>query len=279
MKSKTHKEEDIDIREYLGVVFKRKKIIVGIVILSLLISVLISYMTPKIYEAKASLLVTPANIEIELSPVMKMAMNITDGGTEGAYITSRPVVSLAIHQVLARSSIVLSRVAKRLKMVQPTHGEIKLPSLAHMLSIKRGNAPGVLLMFAENPDARFATEMINIWATEYMRFHQEIVSGKDIDVSDLITSDEITDSSQAASEQQARINHESAYTIAQQIVKRRAMKVAQLGDVTLISPAIEPVSPLQANRRETIVLGGIIGFVLAIFIAFLWEYMHKSKVQ
>lgn len=62
-------EEEINLRKYIDVLFRQWKVIVSITLMAVIVSALISFLSPSIYEAKAAVLITTAKSEIILVPL------------------------------------------------------------------------------------------------------------------------------------------------------------------------------------------------------------------
>jgi uncharacterized protein involved in exopolysaccharide biosynthesis len=50
MDEKEYVEQEINLREYISIVVKRKKIVLGILLMSIIIATIVTFLTPKIYE-------------------------------------------------------------------------------------------------------------------------------------------------------------------------------------------------------------------------------------
>lgn len=65
--------------------------------------------------------------------------------------------------------------------------------------------------------------------------------------------------------------------LSQKIEEARIVKAAQLGEVKIISPAIESRYPIGSKKRQNVAIAGVVGLMLGIFIAFFQEFWQKSK--
>ena len=61
-------EQEIDLRDYINVLLKRKKLIIGITLVAIIIAGILSYFVfPKVYEASGSLLVNPSQASVTIT--------------------------------------------------------------------------------------------------------------------------------------------------------------------------------------------------------------------
>lgn len=58
----------------------------------------------------------------------------------------------------------------------------------------------------------------------------------------------------------------------------RITKSSAIGDasIMIVSPAVEPLSPISPNKQLNIVISGLLGFMLGVFVAFFREYWITS---
>ena len=59
--------------------------------------------------------------------------------------------------------------------------------------------------------------------------------------------------------------------------ENRLVKVAQFGDVQVVSPAITPRSPEGQGKTKIVVLAGILSLMLGMFLAFFMEFWQEGK--
>jgi uncharacterized protein involved in exopolysaccharide biosynthesis len=61
-------EDEIDLREYLHVLIRHWKLIVSITLIAVIAAVLVGFLAPPTYEAKASVLITETRAQIVFEP-------------------------------------------------------------------------------------------------------------------------------------------------------------------------------------------------------------------
>lgn len=171
------RSDEIDLREYINVIIKRKRMILGIFLISLVITAIFSLMQPKIYEAFALIMITPSRLQNTLSPT-QISLEAEKNIDTGTYIGQRPTISLPTHVELLKSSAVLERVIYRLKLIDEQGKYLTSVSLLGKLTIKETKETNILRLAAEDRKPAMAKEMANVWAQEYIAYSQELISGE-----------------------------------------------------------------------------------------------------
>ncbi len=67
--------------------------------------------------------------------------------------------------------------------------------------------------------------------------------------------------------------------LSSKIEEARIIKAAQLGEVKLVSPAIEPAHPVKPKRIRIVATAGIISLFMGVFIAFWLEFWEKGTAK
>ena len=174
MPNQDYSEDEIDLRDCINVIVRKKKLILAVFFISVIIAILISLVMPKVYRATASIMITPSKMQAILSPQQYPfdSLNITKTTSTGAYITSKPAIPLSGHIILLKSNVVLERMINRLKLTDLTPGQ-----LSKRLEVKEAKDTGVLQLEAEDNDSGRAKEIANAWAQEYIGYSQELILG------------------------------------------------------------------------------------------------------
>jgi len=74
----------------------------------------------------------------------------------------------------------------------------------------------------------------------------------------------------------AQVDEKLYVMLQEKYQESRITEVGQLGNVTIIDRAVEPVSPVKPKKKMNLMLGAIIGLMLGVGIAFVMEYMDTS---
>jgi len=61
------------------------------------------------------------------------------------------------------------------------------------------------------------------------------------------------------------------------IEQARIAKAAQLGEVKLVSSALEPKYPIGPKKRQNVAISGVVSLIFGTFLAFFMEFWQSSK--
>ena len=67
--------------------------------------------------------------------------------------------------------------------------------------------------------------------------------------------------------------------LAIRLEEARIAKAMELGEVRIISPAIEPESPIRPKKKLNVAISGVLGLMFGVFIAFSREFLEKNKTK
>jgi len=126
-------EDEIDLRSYIEVVVKRRKLIIGIFLAAVVLAAIVSLILPKIYQASASIMILPSKIQSALSPT-RISLDTEETG-QGEYIAQKPTISILTHKTLLRSNAVLQLVMNRLKSESKWDEDSTLEELYEKLEV------------------------------------------------------------------------------------------------------------------------------------------------
>lgn len=168
--------DEIDLREYIQVLVKRKKLIIGIFLVAVISAAIASLLLPKVYEASASIMVTPSKIQSVLSP----ARLFLDPGEErqGEYVVAKPTISIPTHRTLLKSTAVLQSVMTSLKSAGKIDEDLAFEEFSERLEVESTEETNVLSLSVKDREPNRAREAANIWAEEYVKYSLELIGGE-----------------------------------------------------------------------------------------------------
>jgi len=159
-------EEVIDLRAYLRVIGKwRRVIIAGTVVAVLTAGILSFFVLPPVYEAKALLLVTQATDKQQM-------VRPAGEGVEGIIepLTRIPVLTMNTYLGQVKSEVLLRRVIEKLKL-DPL---IYTPgSLAQTIKATVQKDSNLIEITVRNGDQKLAAAIANALSKEYLQFLSE----------------------------------------------------------------------------------------------------------
>ena len=103
-------EQEVDLRDYINVLLKRKKLIIGITLVAIIVAGILSYfILPPVYEASGSLLVNPKGATV----------NITSSEDLLSPLSYLPQISVATYKEIVKSKDIEKKVFDELNLSSP----------------------------------------------------------------------------------------------------------------------------------------------------------------
>jgi capsular polysaccharide biosynthesis protein len=153
-------EEEIDLREYINVLLKRKGIIILIFLIAVITAALVSYFYLKpVYEASTILMISKPKYQVELEP--KIQTQFT------------PEISLATYESLIKDREIEEEVIKKLNLDQPPY-ELSPDSLQGMITIESLKDTNLIKMNLQTGDPKLAKDIANVWAELFVEKNKNL---------------------------------------------------------------------------------------------------------
>lgn len=153
-------EEEIDLREYINVLLKRKGIIILIFLIAVITAALVSYFYLKpVYEASTILMISKPKYQVELEP--KIQTQIT------------PEISLATYESLIKDREIEEEVIKRLNLDQPPY-ELTPDNLQGMITIESLKNTNLIKMSLQSGNSKLTKDIANVWAALFVEKNKEL---------------------------------------------------------------------------------------------------------
>lgn len=170
-------EDEINLRDYIKVLIKRKKIILVIFFICVITAAIMSLRIPRVYQAVASVMIMPSRVQTALSPT-QISLDAKKETRTGEYFSQRPSISLSTHKALLKSNVVLEEVIDKLKLTDKSGKALAAGSLSGKLNIEETKETNILQLEAEDNKPKIAKELANTWAQEYIKYSQRLISGE-----------------------------------------------------------------------------------------------------
>jgi len=153
-------EEEIDLREYINVLLKRKGIIILIFLIAVITAALVSYFYLKpVYEASTILMISKPKYQVELEP--KIQTQFT------------PEVSLATYESLIKDREIEEEVIKKLNLDQPPN-ELTPGNLQGMITIESLKNTNLIKMNLQAGEPKLAKDIANVWAALFVEKNKDL---------------------------------------------------------------------------------------------------------
>jgi uncharacterized protein involved in exopolysaccharide biosynthesis len=153
-------EEEIDIREYINVLIKRKGVIILIFLIAVITAALVSYFYLKpVYEASTILMISKPKYQVELEP--KIQTQIV------------PEISLATYESLIKDREIEEEVIKKLNLDQLPY-ELSSDDLQEMITIEALKNTNLIKMNLQASNPKLAKDVVNTWAALFVEKNKEL---------------------------------------------------------------------------------------------------------
>ncbi len=141
-------EEEVELRDYINVLLKWKKLIIGITILAMLAAGVMSYFVIKpVYQASGALLINPRNAKV----------NITTPEQLLNPLTFLPEISVATYQEIVKSKDLAKEVLNELNLP-----DMNVNDLNRMITIENPNGTTMIRVLVDSSDPVLATKIVNV---------------------------------------------------------------------------------------------------------------------
>ena len=156
-------EDEVDLRRYIGVLFRHWKLIVSITAIAVIVAVLFSFLaTTRTYEAKAAVLITSTRAQVVFEPNYKTLVPTEDADFKKAIVA------------LVKSSSVAGDVIDQLgDKLEP--GERNVTTIQGMVTTSTNG--DLIQISVKSADAEKAAAIANAWAKSYESYINGLYSG------------------------------------------------------------------------------------------------------
>lgn len=169
-------EDEINLRDYIEVVVKRRKLIIGIFLVAVIVAAINSLLLPKVYQASASIMLMPSTVRVAVSP----SRHLLDPETTkiGGYIESKLTISIPTHKTLLKCDAVLERVMNKLKSESRLDEDLTLEELSRKSEVEDTKETNILQLAVKDKDPSLAKDIVNLWADEYAQYSLGLITGE-----------------------------------------------------------------------------------------------------
>ncbi len=173
-------EVEIDLREYINAVIKRRRIVLAVFLGATIITAISSFLMPRGYQATAMIMITPSRLQTTLSPT-DVGLDVGIKAIDDKYSNRKSAISIPTHKLLLNTNVVLERVIDKLDLTNPSGRKMSLANLSKNLNIRESmdtKETNILQLETENKNPDLAKDIANTWAQEYIQYNQELISGE-----------------------------------------------------------------------------------------------------
>ncbi|MCK5534916.1 hypothetical protein KAI68_07340 [bacterium] len=267
-------EEEIDLKDYLNMIKKRWKIILGVFLSSVIVSVIISFSLPKVYEARG---------------MLRM------GKVREEYLeTGNTVIKIF------QTNSILEKVVKKLnlpvteKEIEGIRGKIIISGSEDILEVKgRGKTPSIALELVDSAGKvilerhqRFFDKRKEILKEYNAGVENQLVEmEKDIkNIRDKIKRNEQTDSQAKAYIVQGYVesleNSLDRYNELKEQFYEKNLEESYAAEPTrIIVVPLKNDKPILPRKKINVLLAAFIGLIVGLGVAAFVDYLERSNTQ
>ena len=276
-------EEEIDLREYINVLLKRKGIIIIIFLIAIITAAIVNYFVlTSVYQSSVSFQV---NIELTKQPYYYPSTS-----------TNHYISDILI---LLTSDSILRKAAERANI---SYDFTDIKEKVETDNIKDTN---IVTLTVEDENPKLSKDLANSIVEVFIEKNQPIYDEKRKiaeenlkvyeeqlkDIEKNIVEIEKTKQKVASSTGISDVEkHFQTSLLLNSLVTERnthnflISKIRSLKEelmnyqgFKIIDPAIEPAAPIKPNKKLNILIAGVLGLFVGIFVAFFFEFWQKGK--
>jgi capsular polysaccharide biosynthesis protein len=286
-------EEEIDLREYINVLLKRKGIIILIFLIAVITAAIISYFAlPPIYRSSTVF----SMAQIDGQPVI----NITDTVFSVAQVDGQPIIDITEALEIIKSNVVLDEVIKRMGLVEETAKQ--LSSQITTENLKGTNFIEVSVVASSAEKAKSLVEnIVQVFIKQNQAEYQEQVKliedrlkvleeqiaefGKNIQEIEkakkkIAATEELSEGErqfQTSLLLSSSVTERELYNTLSDQANSLKASLKNCEDFKIINYAQLPTAPIKPRKELNIVIAGVLGLFVGIFAAFFLEFWQKGK--
>lgn len=161
-------DEEVDLRDYIEVLIKRRKFIIGITLLVVIITAIFSYfILPPVYEATGSLLVKPEEANVQFTSPEQLLSPLT-------YL---PQISLATYQEIIKSKYIEKKVFEELNLSSPPYN-LTIDDFDEMVTVENPKDSTLIKVSAKYRDPDVTQKIADTILTESLNYINSLNSSQ-----------------------------------------------------------------------------------------------------
>ena len=268
-------EQEIDLRDYINVIIKHKKIILAVFFISVITTAVISSFMPKVYEATAV---------------------IQNGNIKGPLIAKAEVEEIIksqdlLLQVIKNAEVDIGNITSLRKAIEVEN--IK-ETVFFRLIVKYKGADVPIKICQAIIDSYFAfakpiyQKRINLLDNQIEELDNQLKDVKNDmqSLQKIISSFSLPEESkEATSEIRLIFLREALSNYGNRLLsltsERNKLNLVRINakEFKVIDAPLRQKSPIRPKKRQNVIISGIVSLMFGIFLAFFMEYWDKSSKQ
>jgi len=280
-------EEEIDLREYINVLLKRKGIIILIFLIAVITAALVSYFAlSPVYQSSTVFSIALIDNRPPTTIVAQIENNV-------------PIIKISESLEVINSNLILDEVIKRSDLnitSDQLKTRIEVENLKNTNFIKvsvKADSPekakelaeNIVKVFIEKNQNKY-TEKTKIIEERIKILEQEIVvsekSIREIEnaMKKVSASKDLSEAEryfQTSSLLNLSSNEKNLYNNSIYQINTLQERLNNCEDFKIINYAHLPTAPIKPNKKLNILIAGVLGLFVGVFVAFFMEFWQKGK--
>jgi len=265
-------EDEIDLREYVNVIIKRKKLILSIFLAAVVIAAIVSLMMPKIYEITST---------IQLGNVNEVLIKNEDAK---AIMLNQNSLSSIINDLNLKIKIESLQKDIKIGDVSGTNLlkiKITYPGIDTVLKINNAIVNPFIAQGQNIYQERLAivNERLNELDGEIKNAEGDISRTQAL-ISGLPNANNISQSDVSLRIillQNTLPNYESNLTALRNQRNGLKFTLADAKDFKIFDAPIKPKYPIGPKKKQNVLIAGMLSLMFGVFLAFVLEFLQKGK--
>ncbi|OQB14686.1 MAG: LPS O-antigen length regulator [Candidatus Omnitrophica bacterium ADurb.Bin205] len=265
-------EDEIDLREYIKVIIKRKKLILGIFIFAILASVIYSLLLPKIYETTSIIqlgsISEPLINKEEAQQIILNHSNLQSAIKElGLDIQSESLKKSIKFNVIQGTNLLSIKItSSNIDAALRLHDVIIKPLIAQgqEMYLKRVSLINARLKELNGEISSLEEDISRVQSLITGMPKINNISQQDISVRIILLQNSLS-------------NYESNLNALRNQRGELELSLANAREFKVFSQPFRPENPIAPKKTQIIILAGLAGLMLGVFLAFLKEFWQGVK--
>lgn len=265
-------EDEIDLREYIKVIIKRKKLILGIFIFAILASVIYSLLLPKIYETTSIIqlgsISEPLINKEEAQQIILNHSNLQSAIKElGLDIQSESLKKSIKFNVIQGTNLLSIKItSSNVDAALRLHDVIIKPLIAQgqEMYLKRVSLINARLKELNGEISSLEEDISRVQSLITGMPKINNISQQDISVRIILLQNSLS-------------NYESNLNALRNQRGELELSLANAREFKVFSQPFRPENPIAPKKTQIVILAGLAGLMLGVFLAFLKEFWQGVK--
>ena len=240
--------DEINLMDYIKVIIKRKKLIIGIFIICVVATTIVSFRMPKVYQIDST-----ARI----------------GSIGGSLFSVGEMIEKTKNRNLLQS------------VIQGIDTNITVESLKKAVKIEKVEGTNFLKVQMESVEPGIAIDILNKIESKLVldgnEFYEKNITLINERIQELHARKENVSKQIKMLNQNTLTNYETIYSELSAAEYSLKKNLLLANNFKIIESPSKSMNPIKPNKRQMITISAILGLILGLFIAFIVEFWQKSK--